>query len=280
MLTNKRILSLIKNFNVEANKSLGQNFLIDDTVCKTIINSAEKSIDFEKDVIIEVGPGLGSLTELILLKNPKNFYLIEKDETFIPILEELNSQRFNLINADALKIKIKNIVQNLSGNLNIHIISNLPYNISTKLLANWLYEISSGVNIKTMTLMFQKEVAIRITAEPKTKDYGRLSILSGWLCSINKICDVAPSSFLPPPKIDSMVISFSVKKRSQNDYNFSIDTLDKIVCSAFAHRRKKLKSNLKTLFSEEDLQKSSLDFNKRAEEISIDEFCSLASIFK
>lgn len=115
MLTNKRILALIKSFNVEANKSLGQNFLIDDTVCKTIINSAEKSIDFENDVIIEVGPGLGSLTELILLKNPKKFYLIEKDETFIPILDALNPKKFNLINADALKLKIKNIVQNISG---------------------------------------------------------------------------------------------------------------------------------------------------------------------
>ncbi len=266
------INEILKKYNINADKKLGQNFLFDGNLTDKIARSTGT---LDGKTVIEIGPGPGLLTRSILAAGADKVIAIEKDERCINALNDYlvpkSNGRLSIVNADALKTDIYN-----STNEKIKIIANLPYNISTELLFMWLDSIDK---YESFTLMFQKEVAMRIMAKPKTKDYGRLSIKAQLLCDIDHEFDLPPSAFFPPPKITSSVITLVPRKKALGQVNFK--TLDKICKATFGQRRKTLRSSLKQLTSEPAniLKSASIDETKRPEELTIEQFCELANSF-
>ena len=245
---------------ISPKKSLGQNFLTDKKILNQIVNLGE--ID-KNDTIIEIGPGTGNLTEEILKKNPKNFTVIEKDKKLVEILKNKFENRIEIINEDILKFS-----HNKYNNKKIIIFGNLPYNISTQILVNWLKIENLENYCKKFILLFQKEVADRITAEDNSKNYGRLSILSSWKLDIKKIKDINPSSFFPSPKVMSSLLVLEPKKNYYNLKNSK--NLEHITNIFFNQRRKMIKKPMKLIFKNfEDVAKSlSLDLNLRPQNLS------------
>ena len=189
---------------IKAKKSLGQNFLIDDSIIDKIVETT--SINNKN--VIEIGPGTGNLTKAILKKKPKKFFVVEKDNDLSILLNENFKDQIIIINEDILKFNEKDLTKE-----KLIVFGNLPYNISTEILCKWI------VNLKNrdfwfdeLILMFQKEVAERIIAKTNTSNYGRLTILANWKLNIKKICDIYPNSFSPRPKIDSTLLHFTPKE--------------------------------------------------------------------
>ena len=246
------ISQIIKKYDILANKSLGQNFLMNEEVCSKIAKAGEIS---SLDTIFEVGPGLGSLTRFLLQSSSKEVNLIEKDARFIDILKQEYEQNFNVFNQDALRFDLTKFDD-------FKIIANLPYNVGTELLTGW---ISLKNKPKTMVLMLQKEVVERIVAKPKNKDYGRLSVLCQAFYECEKLFDVSRGCFYPAPNVTSSVVKL-VKK----DVDFNAEKLKILTERLFSSRRKILKNALLSLnLKREDL------YQKRAEELSVCEFLSL-----
>ena len=245
---------------ISPKKNLGQNFLTDKKILNQIVNLGE--ID-KNDTIIEIGPGTGNLTEEILKKNPKNFTVIEKDKKLVEILKNKFEKKIEIINEDILKFS-----HNKYNNKKIIIFGNLPYNISTQILVNWLKIENLENYCKKFILLFQKEVADRITAEDNSKNYGRLSILSSWKLDIKKIKDINPSSFFPSPKVMSSLLVLEPKKNYYNLKNSK--NLEHITNIFFNQRRKMIKKPMKLIFKNfEDVAKSlSLDLNLRPQNLS------------
>ena len=169
--------------NFKAKKSLGQNFLIDNNVLEKIINTTE----INNKEILEIGPGTGNLTEYILKKKPKNFFVIEKDDKLSKSLKEKFGNKINIINDDVLKISTEKL-----SSEKLTVFGNLPYNISTEILSKWIVNLDKDFWFNSLILMFQKEVADRIIAKSNTSDYGRLSILTNWKLQVKKIIDIKP----------------------------------------------------------------------------------------
>ena len=193
------------NVNFKHKKSLGQNFLIN----KKILKKISSLKDFENEAVVEVGPGKGYLTEFIIKKKPSNLILIEKDRELKTILSDLIEKediKIKLIIGDALKISINELSKK-----KIILIGNLPYNIATTLILNWLKYINS---FKSIIVMVQKEVASRLSAEEKTKHYGRISVLIQVVADVKIKFDVAPENFFPKPKVHSSVIEIIPKKKN------------------------------------------------------------------
>ncbi len=232
-------------------KSLGQNFLIDNEILNLITNSG--SIN-SNDIVLEVGPGTGNLTEKILKKKPKKLIVVEKDKNLSVILKNKFDKDIEIINDNIL-----NYNQDIYHNKKIIIFGNLPYNISTQILTSWIKINNLNNFCKRFVLMFQKEVADRILAEHNSKNYGRLSIISSWKMDIEKIIDINPSSFFPPPKIKSTLLIFKPKN---NYYKLSNPkNLEHVTNIFFNQRRKMIKKPLKFLFK---------NYEKVAEELSLD----------
>ena len=189
---------LVKKYNFKFSKSLGQNFLIDDSVLTDIVDGA--SVD-DKDFIIEIGPGVGTLTAKLLMK-AKKVTSIELDNDLIPILqEELGEhENFDLIHNDALKVDFNSLI---GDEPSVKLVANLPYYVTTPIIVKLLKD---GYNFKSLTIMIQKEVAERINAEPNCKEYGALSVLVQYYCNTSIVRRVAPSCFIPRPKVESIVI--------------------------------------------------------------------------
>ena len=222
---------------IKAKKSLGQNFLFDKQILEIISNCAEIK---DKD-ILEVGPGTGYLTNEILLKKPKNFFVVEKDKNLLELLKKKFKDKIIYIHDDILKISEKKISQN-----KLTVFGNLPYNISTEILTKWIVNLNSVVWFDKLILMFQKEVANRIIAKYNTSSYGRLSIISNWRLEIKKIIDIKPHSFKPSPKVDSTLL---VLKLKENFFKFdNINSLENVTKIFFNQRRKKIKKPLNQLF--------------------------------
>ena len=178
-------------------KSLGQNFLIDKNVLEKITNT----INIKNKTILEIGPGTGNLTNFLLDKKPKKFYVIEKDENLVSILKDKFKDQIIIINDDVL-----NCDENLISEEKLIVFGNLPYNISTEILCKWILNSDDKkIWFSHLILMFQKEVADRIISNYDSSNYGRLSILANWKLNINKITDIKPNSFKPIPKVDSHV---------------------------------------------------------------------------
>ena len=223
---------------IKAKKSLGQNFLIDKNIIKSIVNVGDVK---KNNVILEVGPGTGNLTEYILKKNPKKIFVIEKDSNLVNLLNGKFSDKINILNKDILKFDLNNISKE-----KIIIFGNLPYNISTKILTQWITTHEKFKCYKKLILMFQKEVADRILAKTNSRNYGRLSIISNWRLNIKKEFNISPQCFFPKPKVDSTLLSFVPKKEFY--YIKNPENLEKITRIFFNQRRKMIKNPLKQIF--------------------------------
>ena len=253
-------------------KSLGQNFLIDKNIIEKICIAGNLNFN---DNVLEIGPGTGNLTEFILQKKPKNFYIIEKDIRLIKYLNERFDKKITIINEDILKYDLQ-----LLSDKNLIIFGNLPYNISTQILVNFINYSFSKFSYKKLVLMFQKEVADRILAKDNSKNYGRLSIFSSWKLEIKKIMDINPSSFFPKPKIMSSLLIFEPKinyikfKNSKN--------LEHVTNIFFNQRRKMIKKPLNILFknSKKIIDELDLDVNLRPQNLKKDTFYKICLIYE
>lgn len=259
---------VIRRYGLRTQKSLGQNFLLDLNITRKILRFCGS---LEGKTVIEVGPGPGGLTRVILEQNPKECIAIERDQRCIEALKDLKeiaSERLTLIQGDALDINLSRL-----GTSPRHIIANLPYNIATLLLIQWL---KNAQSFERMTLMFQKEVAERILASPGSPHYGRLSVLVNWLTQSKRLFDLSPQAFTPPPKVMSTVVQLI--PRPTPLYPCELKSLELVTKHAFGQRRKMLRASLKTLFP--DYEKTFADAGvlatQRAEELTIEQFCALA----
>ena len=253
-------------------KSLGQNFLVDNKVLNQMVDLGEIK---SNDIVIEVGPGTGNLTEKILQKKPKKLTVIEKDINLSLFLKKKFSNDIEIINDDIL-----NYNQGIYHNKKVIIFGNLPYNISTQILTSWIKINNLNNFCKKFVLMFQKEVADRILAEYNTKNYGRLSIIASWKMNIKKIIDINPGSFLPSPKIKSSLLIFIPKK---NFYKLkNPKNLEHITNIFFSQRRKMIKKPLKILFKNyEKVSKDlSLDLNLRPQNLNNITYYKICSYYE
>ncbi len=257
---------------VKAKKSLGQNFLIDENIIKKIINTTT----IENNSILEIGPGTGNLTSSILKANPKKLYVIEKDTNLSKLLNDRFKDKLTLFNKDVLKVD-----ENKLAKEKLIVFGNLPYNISTEILSKWILNLDkNNFWFKSLSLMFQKEVADRIIAKFNTSNYGRLTVLANWKLNINKICDIKPASFSPKPKIQSSLLFFKPKKtfvEFQNPKN-----LEHITRIFFNHRRKMIKKPFNQIFhsNQNILKKLNLDLNLRPQNLDIETYYELTKLFE
>lgn len=265
---------VVEGYGLAAKKSLGQNFLLDRNITDKIIRmSLEKQgkSSFEGENVFEIGPGPGGLTRSILLNNPKSLTVVDKDERCIKIMNDMQDKIgdvLTVIEGDALEQNFANMKDEPR-----HIVSNLPYNISVPLLINWLKDIKS---YKSLTLMFQKEVADRILSDIKSKSYGRISILSQLQCKIDRLIDLNPNNFTPPPKVWSTVLLF--RPREETLTKEQIQKIEKLSQTAFSQRRKMIKQSLKSIEGiEHILDNLGIEKTVRAEEISPKQFLELAN---
>jgi 16S rRNA (adenine1518-N6/adenine1519-N6)-dimethyltransferase len=259
---------IIRDFNLGAKKSLGQHFLLDQNLTDRIVRAAgNSSNNLSNFSVIEIGPGPGGLTRSILAHNPKHLYAIERDLRCVEALEILNKFYYGKLTiklANALKTDVA-----ILGTSPRRIIANLPYNISTALLITWLRQIK---DIDQMTLMFQKEVVDRIIAEPSTKAFGRLSIITQWLCETKFEFTVDKNAFTPPPKVMSSVVTLTPRKSPLHPALF--EHMEKVTGVIFGQRRKMLRSSIKPL--DVDIRLLGIDPRARPENLTIEEFCLIA----
>ena len=266
---------ILRENSIIAKKSYGQNFLIDDEVLNKIV--IEACIN-EDDIVVEIGPGLGNLTYYLLQKKAK-VVAFEIDEDMINVLKERFKDNTNLtiINQDILKANLREIAQDKK----IKIIANLPYYITTPIIFKLLKERAC---IEKMIVMVQKEVAERIVARPKSKDYGILTINTNVYSDTNILFNVPNTSFIPAPKVTSSVIQI-IPNDAKGKNIENKELFNDVVKGAFSSRRKKMinslfnsnKYNLTKQNIEEIILKSGLDINTRAEEVDIDTFAKIAN---
>ena len=264
---------VISKYEIRAKKSLGQNFLLDLNLTSKIARYAG---NLKQSDVLEIGPGPGGLTRSLLNEGARQVVSIEKDNRCIAALEEIQSLfpgRLRLLHGDALSM---NVTQYLTDP--IKIIANLPYNIGTELLVRWLNSKNWPSFWQSMTLMFQKEVANRIVARPGSKAYGRLSVMSQWRCNTKIAFNIPATAFTPPPKVESAVVHFEALNEPK--FPAEVDKLEFVVSKAFNQRRKMLRGALKGHFInvEEGLFSIGVLPTKRAENITVQEYCAMSQI--
>jgi 16S rRNA (adenine1518-N6/adenine1519-N6)-dimethyltransferase len=251
-----------------ARKRLGQHFLLDLNLTRRIARAAGPLGD---GTVIEVGPGPGGLTRALLLEGATRVVAVEVDPRAIGALRELRDVaggRLEVVEGDALRVDPASL-----GPPPRRIVANLPYNVSTALLVRWLH---AADHIADMVLMFQKEVVDRLVAAPRTKAYGRLSVLTQHVCVARQLFDVAPSAFVPPPQVTSSVVRLTPRPAvTRLD---DLKPLELVTASAFGQRRKMLRSSLASLFVDttQVLNRRGLSPMARAEELSVPDFANLA----
>jgi 16S rRNA (adenine1518-N6/adenine1519-N6)-dimethyltransferase len=259
---------VIAKHGLSARKSLGQHFLLDMNLTRRIAQSAG---DLSHGTVIEIGPGPGGLTRAILDCGARHLVAIERDDRAVTIAQELAEYypgRLEVIAEDAMKVDLGAI-----GQAPRRIIANLPYNISTPLLIRWLSQITAFASI---TVMLQKEVVDRLAASPGTDAYGRLSVIAQWLCDVQPLFNVDRRAFTPPPAVTSTVVSLIPKP--QPLFPVSQKALETVTAAAFGQRRKMLRSSLKSLeLGDQTLAGLGIDLNRRAETLSVREFCTIAA---
>lgn len=280
----KQTKFIINKYKVKANKNLGQNFLINEEVVNQII---DKSNVNKNDLIIEIGPGLGTLTQELLEKAGK-VVCIELDNNMVKILQDRFKlyKNFELINADILKVNLHEIIRKEKNNneiTNAKIVANLPYYITTPIIMKLLEE---KLDLDTITVMVQKEVAERLTAIPGEKNTGAITYSVYYYSEANPIIEVDKNSFIPSPEVESEVIQFKIRKQPPVDIE-DVDVMFKVIKNVFTQRRKTLLNaliNTKVVESKEKainiLNKLGLKETVRAEELSIYEFASIAKSLK
>ncbi|MAY31525.1 MAG: 16S rRNA (adenine(1518)-N(6)/adenine(1519)-N(6))-dimethyltransferase RsmA [Rhodovulum sp.] len=262
---------VIATHELRAKKSLGQNFLLDLNLTAKIARAAG---DLSGCDVLEVGPGPGGLTRGLLAEGARRVLAVEKDSRCLPALAEIAAaypERLEVINGDALEVDV-------SAHLTppIRVVANLPYNVGTELLVRWLTPAEWPPAWDSLTLMFQKEVAERIVAQPGSKAYGRLAILAQWRCEARIVMTLPPEAFNPPPKIHSAVVHLN--KLDAPRFPADAAVLSRVVAAAFNQRRKMLRASLKGQAPdiEDRIRAAGLEPTLRAEQVSIEGFCALA----
>ena len=268
---------VVNKHNFKFSKSLGQNFLIDDNVIDRILEGARLS---ETDRIIEVGPGIGTLTRE-MGKVAENVVAIEIDKTLIPILKETLADLDNVevVNEDILKVDVQGLINEKLNGGPVKLVANLPYYITTPIVMKFLEE---DIPVTDIVVMVQKEVADRMNAKPSTKDYGALSVAVQYYCDTEIVAKAPRHMFVPQPNVDSIVIGLHVR----DEKKYVVDNEDiffKTVKASFGQRRKTLLNSLGGLgFLSKDqireaLQAANIDEKRRGEPLSIDEFANLSN---
>ena len=266
---------VINTHDLRARKSLGQNFLLDLNLTARI---ARIPGDLSTTDVLEVGPGPGGLTRGLLAEGARRVLAVEKDRRCLPALAEIAQaypDRLQVIEGDALEVDPLDHLQAPYA-----VCANLPYNIGTELLVRWLTPPAWPPKWRSLTLMFQREVAERIVAQPGSKAYGRLALLAQWRCEARIALSLPPEAFTPPPKVSSAVVHLTALPQPR----FPADpaTLERVVAMAFNQRRKMLRAALKSLAPdiEDRLLAAGLKPTDRAEQIPLEGFCALAQVIK
>lgn len=272
---------IMKKYNIKANKSLGQNFLISQNVVENIVGSSNIG---ENDLVIEVGPGLGTLTKY-LLEKAKKVICVELDKRMIKILEDRFKlyQNFELINEDILKVDLRNIIKEEKQNNkieNVKIVANLPYYITTPIIMKLLEE---ELDLESITVMIQKEVADRLIAIPGEKNTGAITYTVYYYATSEEILEVPNDSFIPEPEVTSKVIKLNIRDKIPVEVKDK-EVMFRIVKSAFMQRRKTLLNaltNTKVFLNKEEgiriLKELGLNENVRAEELTLQDFANISN---
>jgi 16S rRNA (adenine1518-N6/adenine1519-N6)-dimethyltransferase len=260
---------VIRRHGLSARKSLGQNFLLDLNLTGRIARAAGPLAGCN---VVEIGPGPGGLTRALLAEGAAEVCAVERDERCLAVLEEIAAAypgRLRIVAGDAMEIDPADLVSAPRK-----IVANLPYNIATALLVRWLPRIADFVDL---TLMFQKEVAERLVAQPRSHAYGRLSVLTQLLARPKLLFDVPPRAFVPAPKVTSTVVRIAPRPSAET-LPCPLDALERVTAAAFGQRRKMLRGSLKSLGLDAEalLAAANVEPTSRAEELSVEAFCALA----
>jgi 16S rRNA (adenine1518-N6/adenine1519-N6)-dimethyltransferase len=265
---------VIATHGLAAKKSLGQNFLLDLNLTRRIARAAGP---LEGETFYEVGPGPGGLTRALLAEGAERVIAVERDARCIPALEQIAAAypgKLQIVEDDALALDETKLF-----NTPVRVAANLPYNVGTALLVKWLSAETWPPFWKSLTLMFQREVAERLVAKPDTEHYGRLSVLTQWRATAKIQFDVSRSAFVPPPKITSSIVRIEPLANPVAEARLS--DLEKVTAAAFGQRRKMLRQSLKTLSQDAErlVTQAGLEPTARAETLSVADFAALAQIF-
>ncbi len=263
---------IIKAWQLDADKRLGQHFLLDLNLTAKIARAAG---DLTGITAIEIGPGPGGLTRALLESKAEKVIAVERDPRCVAALQavvEASQGRLTVIHADALEIDPATLAPGPRV-----IVANLPYNVATPLLIGWLKQASAFAG---MTLMFQREVALRLVAEPRSKEYGRLSVMTQWLTGASLAFDLPAAAFTPPPKVVSSVVRLVPRAMGPGEPSFA--SMERVVAAAFGQRRKMLRAGLRGFTPEPIalLEAAGIDPTARAEELEVDAFRRLAVIWE
>jgi 16S rRNA (adenine1518-N6/adenine1519-N6)-dimethyltransferase len=261
---------VIRRYELSARKSLGQNFLLDLNLTGRIARAAGPLAGV---TVIEVGPGPGGLTRALLAEGA-NVIAIERDERAVAALGEVADHypgRLTIVSGDALEFDARPYL----GGAPVRVVANLPYNIATALLVSWLTVEPWPPWYDRLVLMFQREVAERIVAKPGSKTYGRLSVLAGWRTQAKILFDIAPSAFVPPPKVTSSVVQLTPRR---DPLPCDRRALERVTAAAFGQRRKMLRASLKSLGADPArlAAAAGVDATRRAETIPVSGFVAMA----
>jgi len=266
---------VIRRYGLTAKKSLGQNFLLDLNLTARIARSAGA---LENVTVVEIGPGPGGLTRALLAVGARRVIAVERDPRAVAALGEIVAHypdRLNVIEGDALEFDPAPQLNDETA----RVVANLPYNIATPLLVRWLSAEPWPPWYDSLVLMFQREVAERIVAPPGSKTYGRLSVLTAWRAESRILFDIAPSAFVPPPKVTSSLVHIAPRK---TPLVCDRRILERVTQAAFGQRRKMLRQSLKSLGDEPAalLEEAGIDPTERAEQIPVEGFVALARAFE
>ena len=264
---------LIARHGLLAKKTLGQHFLLDLNLTRRIARAAGP---LATGTTVEIGPGPGGLTRALLEEGAARVIAVELDHRCVAALAELqaaNPARLTVIEGDALDIDIPA----LATAKPVRIVANLPYNVATPLLVKWLREAAA---YESLTLMFQKEVAERLTAQPRTPAYGRIGVLANWICEVRRLFDVGPRAFTPPPRVTSAVVRLIPRERQPSATEF--DSFERVTAAAFGQRRKMLRTALATLGVDANVLLSTAKIapTARAEELPVESFEALVTALR
>jgi 16S rRNA (adenine1518-N6/adenine1519-N6)-dimethyltransferase len=271
-----RLADVIRSHGIAAKKNLGQNFILDLALTRRI---AREALPLAGRTIVEVGPGPGGLTRALLAEGVAQVIAVERDDRCLAALAEVAAHfpgRLTVHAADALATDWPNVVRGVPGPLAI--VANLPYGIATKLLVDWLETDPWPPWFDLMVLMFQREVAERITAEPGSKAYGRLAVIAQWRCAAHIAMTLPPEVFTPAPKVSSAVVVF--RPRLAPLPQCSVKALGRVTAAAFGQRRKMLRQSLKSLTAMPELLLAAADLDPelRAERLTVAQFATLAAL--
>ncbi|GAA0467294.1 16S rRNA (adenine(1518)-N(6)/adenine(1519)-N(6))-dimethyltransferase RsmA [Alkalibacillus silvisoli] len=277
-----RTKAIMERHNLSFKKSLGQNFLIDVNILENIVSKA--NVD-DKSIVIEIGPGIGALTEQ-LAKQAQHVYAFEIDGRLIEVLEDTLAPYDNVtvINQDILEVDLEAFIEeNVQQGQSVQVVANLPYYITTPILMKLL---SSHLPIDSITVMMQKEVAARMSADANTKDYGSLSIAVQYYTTSKVVMNVPKTCFIPQPNVDSAILQLTVRREPYIQVE-NEDLYFEVVQASFGQRRKTLKNNLKRAFEDKlDTERLGRVFNeaniepsRRGESLTLEEFAKLADAF-